>query len=125
MTKLEVFNPATNEVIERLDYTSNEDIQAQVERAHKAFQQWKKVDAHERSAKLLKWAELIDEHQDELAHLITLEGGKPLAEAKGEVTYANSYVKWYAEEAKRVYGRTIPANASSKKIIIDKFPVGV
>lgn len=56
MTKLEVFNPATNEVIERLDYTSNEDIQAQVERAHKAFQQWKKVDAHERSAKLLKWA---------------------------------------------------------------------
>ncbi len=76
-----------------------------------------KVDAHERSAKLLKWAELIDEHQDELARLITLEGGKPLAEAKGEVTYANSYVKWYAEEAKRVYGRTIPANASSKKLL--------
>ena len=125
MTKLEVFNPATNEVIERLDYTSSENIQTQVERAHKAFQHWKKVDAHERSAKLLKWAELIDEHQDELARLITLEGGKPLAEAKGEVTYANSYVKWYAEEAKRVYGRTIPANAASKKIIIDKFPVGV
>lgn len=125
MTQLEVTNPATNEVIERLEYTSHEDIHAQIERTHQAFQKWKYKDAHERSAKLLQWATLIDEHQDELARLITLEGGKPLAEAKGEVIYANSYVKWYAEEAKRVYGRTIPANTPSKKIVVDKFPVGV
>ncbi|MGU3343057.1 NAD-dependent succinate-semialdehyde dehydrogenase [Staphylococcus succinus] len=125
MTQLEVTNPATNEVIERLEYTSHEDIHAQIERTHQAFEKWKYKDAHERSAKLLQWATLIDEHQDELARLITLEGGKPLAEAKGEVIYANSYVKWYAEEAKRVYGRTIPANTPSKKIVVDKFPVGV
>ncbi|PTI66433.1 aldehyde dehydrogenase family protein, partial [Staphylococcus succinus] len=125
MTQLEVTNPATNEVIERLEYTSHEDIHAQIERTHQAFEKWKYKDAHERSAKLLQWAKLIDEHQDELARLITLEGGKPLAEAKGEVIYANSYVKWYAEEAKRVYGRTIPANTPSKKIVVDKFPVGV
>lgn len=125
MTQLEVTNPATNEVIERLEYTSHEDIHAQIERTHQAFEKWKYKDAHKRSAKLLQWATLIDEHQDELARLITLEGGKPLAEAKGEVIYANSYVKWYAEEAKRVYGRTIPANTPSKKIVVDKFPVGV
>lgn len=125
MTKLEVINPATNEVLERLDYATHEQINHQIKQAHQAFQNWKKVDADERSAKLAQWAQLIDDHQDELARLITLEGGKPLAEAKGEVAYANSYVKWYAEEAKRVYGRTIPANSPSKKIVIDKFPVGV
>ena len=125
MDQLEVYNPSTNEVIERLNYTSHDEINSKIERAHKAFEEWKLVDAHERSAKLYQWANLIDEHQDELAELITLEGGKPLAEAKGEVIYANAYVKWYAEEAKRVYGRTIPANTPSKKIMIDKFPVGV
>ena len=125
MGQLEVYNPSTNEVIERLNYTSHDEINSKIERAHKAFEEWKLVDAHERSAKLYEWANLIDEHQDELAKLITLEGGKPLAEAKGEVIYANAYVKWYAEEAKRVYGRTIPANTPSKKIRIDKFPVGV
>src|SRR5699024_3752180 len=125
MTQLEVFNPSTNEVIERLDYTNHDEINSQIKHANDAFQDWKLVDAHERSAKLYQWANLIDEHQDDLAKLITLEGGKPLDEAKGEVTYANAYVKWYAEEAKRVYGRTIPANTPSKKIVIDKFPVGV
>ncbi|MDK9843917.1 MAG: NAD-dependent succinate-semialdehyde dehydrogenase [Staphylococcus equorum] len=125
MEQLEVYNPATNEVVERLDYTTHEEIDAQINRAHQAFQEWKVVDAHERASKLNQWATLIDEHQDELARLITLEGGKPLAEAQGEVAYANSYVKWYAEEAKRVYGRTIPAHTPSKKMVIDKFPVGV
>lgn len=115
MEQLEVYNPATNEVVERLDYTTHEEIDAQINRAHQAFQEWKVVDAHERASKLNQWATLIDEHQDELARLITLEGGKPLAEAQGEVAYANSYVKWYAEEAKRVYGRTIPAHTPSKK----------
>src|SRR5699024_8798098 len=125
MGQLEVYNPSTNEIIERLNYTSHDEINSKIERIHKAFEEWKLVDEHERSAKWYQWANLIDEHQDELAELITLEGGKPLAEAKGEVIYANAYVKWYAEEAKRVYGRTIPANTPSKKIMIDKFPVGV
>ncbi|PTE97468.1 succinate-semialdehyde dehydrogenase (NADP(+)), partial [Staphylococcus cohnii] len=125
MTKLEVTNPATEEVIATIDYTTEVEINAQIDRAQDAFQTWKVVDAHERAATLYKWAELIDNNIDELAELITLEGGKPFAEAKGEVTYANSYVKWYAEEAKRVYGRTIPANTPNKKILVDKFPIGV
>src|SRR5699024_10563448 len=78
-----------------------------------------------RSEKLWAWSKLIDEHKEELAELITKEGGKPLKEALGEVDYARSYVDWYAEEAKRLYGRTIPANSASKKIIVQSFPVGV
>ena len=125
MTKLDVLNPATNEVIKTLEYTDEQTAHRQIERAHEAFQSWKQVDAHERSAKLFEWARLVDEHKNELAKLITQEGGKPYKEAQGEVDYANSYIKWYAEEAKRIYGRTIPANSSSKKIIVQKFPVGV
>ncbi|MFW3612634.1 NAD-dependent succinate-semialdehyde dehydrogenase [Staphylococcus caprae] len=125
MTKLDVLNPATNEVIKTLEYTDEQTAHRQIERAHEAFQSWKQVDAHERSAKLFEWARLVDEHKNELAKLITQEGGKPYKEAQGEVDYANSYIKWYAEETKRIYGRTIPANSSSKKIIVQQFPVGV
>lgn len=125
MTKLDVLNPATNEVIKTLEYTDEQTAHRQIERAHEAFQSWKQVDAHERSAKLFEWARLVDEHKNELAKLITQEGGKPYKEAQVEVDYANSYIKWYAEEAKRIYGRTIPANSSSKKIIVQQFPVGV
>ncbi|WP_419791070.1 NAD-dependent succinate-semialdehyde dehydrogenase [Staphylococcus chromogenes] len=125
MTELKVLNPSTEEVVETLDYTSEADINAQIDRAAQAFQSWRKVDAHERSHLLWAWSALIKQHKDELARLITLEGGKPFKEAQGEVDYAVSYVDWYAEEAKRTYGRTIPANTPDKKIIIDKFPIGV
>ncbi|WP_114604169.1 NAD-dependent succinate-semialdehyde dehydrogenase [Staphylococcus sp. EZ-P03] len=125
MTKLEVMNPATNDVVQTLDYTDEKSIKNSIESAHKAFNTWKCVDAHERSAKLKAWSALINEHKDELAALITKEGGKPYKESLGEVDYARSYVDWYAEEAKRLYGRTIPANSSSKNIIVEKFPVGV
>ncbi|UXS75754.1 NAD-dependent succinate-semialdehyde dehydrogenase [Staphylococcus chromogenes] len=125
MTELKVLNPSTEEVVETLDYTSEADINAQIDRSAQAFQSWRKVDAHERSRLLWAWSALIKQHKDELARLITLEGGKPFKEAQGEVDYAVSYVDWYAEEAKRTYGRTIPANTPDKKIIIDKFPIGV
>lgn len=125
MASLEVLNPATNEVIETLEYTDEATAKQQIEKAHEAFKSWREVDAHERANKLYKWFSLIDEHKDELAALITKEGGKPLKEAQGEVDYANSYVSWYAEEAKRIYGRTIPANTPDKNIIVKKFPVGV
>lgn len=125
MSKLEVTNPSTGEVIQTLDFTSDEAITATIERAYKAFKSWRHVDAHERASLLWKWSSLIKAHRDDLARLITLEGGKPFKEAQGEVDYAVSYVDWYAEEAKRTYGRTIPANTPDKKIIIDKFPVGV
>ena len=89
MTKLDVLNPATNEVIKILEYTDEQTAHRQIERAHEAFQSWKQVDAHERSAKLFEWARLVDEHKNELAKLITQEGGKPYKEAQGEVDYAN------------------------------------
>lgn len=92
MASLEVLNPATNEVIETLEYTSETTAKQQIEKAHKAFKSWREVDAHERADKLYKWFSLINEHKDELAELITKEGGKPLKEAQGEVDYANSYV---------------------------------
>ncbi|GEP79687.1 hypothetical protein SCA05_14800 [Staphylococcus carnosus] len=116
MAKLEVLNPATNDVIETLEYTDEATINKQIENAQKAFESWREVDAHTRSQKLWAWSKLIDEHKEELAELITKEGGKPLKEALGEVDYARSYVDWYAEEAKRIYGRTIPANTTSKKL---------
>lgn len=125
MSKLEVMNPSTEEVIDTLSFDTKAEMEDKIERAYEAFQSWKEVDAHERSRLLWEWSSLIKEHRDELARLITLEGGKPFAEAQGEVDYAVSYVDWYAEEAKRTYGRTIPANTPDKKILVDKFPVGV
>src|SRR5699024_11351118 len=98
MDQLEVYNPSTNEVIERLNYTNHDEINSKIERAHKAFEEWKLVDAHERSAKLYQWANIIDEHQDEHAEQITLEGGKQLAEAKEVVIINNAYTMWFSEE---------------------------
>ncbi|RZI06053.1 aldehyde dehydrogenase family protein, partial [Staphylococcus aureus] len=81
-----------------LEYTDEAAINKQIENAQNAFDSWKEVDAHTRSQKLWAWSELIDEHNEELAELITKEGGNPLKEALGEVDYARSYVDWYAEE---------------------------
>lgn len=79
VTTLDVFNPATNEVIKTLDYTDEATAKQQIEKAHEAFKSWREVDAHERAQKLSQWFDLINEHKDELAELITKEGGKPLA----------------------------------------------
>nr|WP_263314232.1 NAD-dependent succinate-semialdehyde dehydrogenase [Mammaliicoccus sp. Marseille-Q6498] len=125
MKNHKVYNPATNDLIKTIDFTTEEETIQQIDKAQEAFLSWSEKDAHERSALLTKWYQLIDEHKEELAELITLENGKPYKEALGEVAYANSYIQWYQEEAKRIYGRTIPANQSSKKIITDQFPVGV
>lgn len=125
MKELKVYNPATNEVVKTIKYTSEEEATQQISKAQEAYESWRERDAHDRSALLLKWYQLIDEHKEELAELITLENGKPYKEALGEVAYANSYIQWYQEEAKRIYGKTIPANQKGKKIITDSFPVGV
>ncbi|MEB6201151.1 NAD-dependent succinate-semialdehyde dehydrogenase [Mammaliicoccus fleurettii] len=125
MKELKVYNPATNEVVKTIKYTSEEEATQQISNAQEAYESWRERDAHDRSALLLKWYQLIDEHKEELAELITLENGKPYKEALGEVAYANSYIQWYQEEAKRIYGKTIPANQKGKKIITDSFPVGV
>lgn len=125
MTKFDVQNPSTGEVIKTYEFSTDTEINDTIERAYKAYLSWREVDAHERSRLLWKWSALIKENREALGKLITLEGGKPYLESLGEVDYAVGYVDWYAEEAKRTYGRTIPANSPDKKIIVDQFPVGV
>ncbi|MGJ7587591.1 NAD-dependent succinate-semialdehyde dehydrogenase [Staphylococcus shinii] len=125
MNKLEIKNPATNKVIEKLNFTEENDINSKIDNAYKTFLSWRETDAHTRASILKEWSYLINEHREELAKIITLEGGKPLKESRGEIDYARSYIDWYAEEAKRLYGRTIPSNTENKRIITQKFPVGV
>ncbi|MEJ8305432.1 NAD-dependent succinate-semialdehyde dehydrogenase [Saccharibacillus sacchari] len=122
---IEVRNPATGEQIGRIAQATEKDAKAAVDAAYEAFSAWSALAAIERSALLLKWHALIAEHREELAEIMTLEQGKPLKEAAGEIDYANSFIQWYAEEAKRVYGETIPASSPNKRIWVTKQPVGV
>ncbi|WP_409275255.1 NAD-dependent succinate-semialdehyde dehydrogenase [Neobacillus sp. SCS-31] len=121
----EVDNPATLETIGYVPDGGAREAEVAVDAAHEAFFAWSKKTAYERSALLEKWFQVISERTEELARMITLEQGKPLTEARGEITYANSFIKWFAEEAKRVYGETIPASSSSKRLLVQKQPVGV
>ena len=93
--------------------------------AHAALLHWRAFSAKERSNVLTRWAELCLEHQLDLARILTLEQGKPLTEARGEILYGTSFIQWFAEEARRVYGDTIPANARNRRIITLKQPIGV
>ncbi len=101
------------------------EAEAAVLAAEKAFKPWAKLQAKERSAILRRWFELIMANQDDLARIMTAEQGKPLAEARGEVAYAASFVEFNAEEAKRVYGETMPSPFPKSKIIVQKQPIGV
>ena len=96
-----------------------------IEAADKALPAWRKKTAKERAAIVRRWYELMLENQDDLARLMTIEQGKPLAESKGEVVYAASFLEWFAEEAKRVYGDTIPGHQADKRIVVIKQPIGV
>lgn len=120
-----VINPATQEEAGRVKKDSSETIEKKINTAHEKFQDFKKMNAQDRSDLLFKWAEKIEENRQEIAELVTLEGGKPLTEALGEVDYANSYIKYYAEEAKRIYGRTVPANNDETRIVVTRHPIGV
>ena len=122
---IDVVNPANGEKIESIPRAGKEEATAAVDRAHEAFQEWSERTAEERSELLMKWYHLIQEEVEDIAKTMTLEQGKPLEEAKGEVTYANNFISWYAEEGKRVYGETIPASARNKRIMVHKQPVGV
>ncbi len=122
---IHVMNPATKEVIGRIPNGGTLEAKAAVDAAHKAFKAWSKKTADERSQMLMKWFHLIDEHKVEIGTLMTLEQGKPVNEAIGEVNYANSFLSWYAEEGKRIYGETIPATHPNKRILVRKEPVGV
>lgn len=120
-----VINPATQEEAGRVKKDSSETIKKKINTAHEKFQAFKKMNAQGRSDLLFKWADKIEENRQEIAELVTLEGGKPLTEALGEVDYANSYIKYYAEEAKRIYGRTVPANNDDTRIVVTRHPIGV
>lgn len=121
----EVMNPATNEVLGVVPKGGSLEAKQAVDAAHKAFKTWSKKTADERFQLLMKWFQLIDEQKYEIAKIMTMEQGKPLKEALGEVQYANNFISWYAEEGKRVYGETIPASHPNKRILVRKEPVGV
>ncbi len=122
---LEVNNPASLEIIGNVPKCSVSETKKAIDDANKAFQTWKETTAKERSVILKKWGELITENVDDLAKIMTIEQGKPLAEAKGEILMGASYIEFYAEEAKRVYGDIIPDPRPGKRIVIIKQPVGV
>lgn len=120
-----VTNPATGEPLAQVsDLGSAETVRA-IEAARAAWPGWRSRTAKERGAVLRRWFDLMLEHQDDLARLMTAEQGKPLAEAMGEVVYGASFVEWFAEEAKRVYGDVIPAAMNDRRYVVIKQPVGV
>lgn len=121
----DVKNPATGQVLQTITRNTTEEIEAALQNGHEAFQTWKKTNAHERSRLLIKWSQLIQENKEAIAKVMTEENGKPLAESRGEVDYATSYIDWYAEEAKRLYGRTIPSHADGKRLQVTQHPIGL
>jgi succinate-semialdehyde dehydrogenase/glutarate-semialdehyde dehydrogenase len=121
----DVVDPSTQQPVGHVPALGEEEILATIAAAHTAFLQWKKLTARERSNLLRRWHDLILEHQSDLAAIMSREQGKPLEEALREVASCASYVEWYAEEAKRVYGDTIPMSQKGKRIIVLKEPVGV
>lgn len=121
----EVTNPATGEVIGVVPEMGASETQQAIAAADIALPSWKAKTAKERSAILRKWHELMLVNKDDLAKIMTLEQGKSLAEAGGEVVYAAAFIEWFAEEAKRVYGETIPANSTDQRIVVTRMPIGV
>ena len=120
-----VHNPATGAEIARVPDFGAEETRDAIDRAHAAFQTWSALTAKERALVLRRWYELQMQHADDLALLMTSEQGKPLAEAKGEVVYGASFTEFFAEQAKRIYGETIPSHRPDARIVVIKQPAGV
>lgn len=122
---LKIHNPATAELLGTVPRMGAAETRRAIEAANRALPAWRAITAKARSLYLRRWFELINQHEDDLARLMTLEQGKPLAESRGEIVYAASFIEWFAEEGKRVYGDTIPGHQPDKRIIVIKQPVGV
>jgi succinate-semialdehyde dehydrogenase/glutarate-semialdehyde dehydrogenase len=120
-----VTDPATGQVLAQVANLGAVDCAAALSAAEKAWPLWRAKTAKERSAILMKWFGLIVAHADDLARILTAEQGKPLAEARGEVVYGASFIEWFAEEAKRIYGETIPTTDNNKRYLVIKQPIGV
>ncbi len=121
----DVSNPARGDVIASLPDLSRAEIALAIDAAHKAQKPWAAKTGKERAKILRKWYDLMMEHQEDLAILMTAEQGKPLSESRGEIAYGASFVEWFGEEAKRVYGETIPGHMPDKRITVIKQPIGV
>ncbi len=122
---LPVHNPATGEVIGSIPKAGADETRRAIAAAAKAFPAWRATTAAERAAKLFKLADLLTQNADELALLLTIEQGKPLAEAKGEIGGSAAYVRWFAEEARRLYGDVIPSPWPGRRLLVTREPVGV
>ncbi|MEE4378549.1 MAG: NADP-dependent succinate-semialdehyde dehydrogenase [Candidatus Competibacteraceae bacterium] len=124
-TTLAVTNPATGETLGSVPKLGAAETRRAVEAAQAAFPAWRAKTAKERAAIMRRWFELMMQHQEDLAMLMTLEQGKPLAESRGEIAYAGSFIEWFAEEGKRAYGDVIPTHQADKRIVVLKEPIGV
>ncbi len=120
-----VTNPADGSTLGSVPSVSDAEVREAIDAADKALRAWRRLTAKARSEALNRWYRLMMEHQEDLAVILTSEQGKPLAEARGEIAYAAAFVQWFAEEAKRVYGDTIPAAGADQRIIVIRQPVGV
>jgi len=122
---LAVTNPATGEVIAHVASCGTAETRRAIEAAQAAQLDWRQKSIKERATILRKWFNLMMENQEDLAKILTAEQGKPLAEARGEIAYGASYIEWFAEEGKRIYGDTIPHSTGDKRLVVIKQPVGV
>ena len=122
---IDVDNPADNSVIGTVPRMGAGETRRAIEAANDAYPDWRARTGKERAAILRRWYELVIENQEDLAVLMTTEQGKPLAESMGEIVYGASFIEWFAEEAKRIYGDTIPQHQHDKRIVVVKEPVGV
>ncbi|EBO4211079.1 NADP-dependent succinate-semialdehyde dehydrogenase [Salmonella enterica] len=120
-----VSNPANGKPLGNVPKMGAEEARDAIDAANRALPAWRALTAKERATILRRWFNLMMEHQDDLARLMTLEQGKPLAEAKGEISYAASFIEWFAEEGKRIYGDTIPGHQADKRLLVIKQPIGV
>jgi succinate-semialdehyde dehydrogenase / glutarate-semialdehyde dehydrogenase len=120
-----IVNPSTGEPFAMISTTSRERLAAALDDAHAAFRQWRRVPGKARGAYLRKIAELVESRKDEIARAITLENGKPLAQSQGEVAMTVDHLQWFAEEARRVYGRLVPNQVDNKRHLVVKTPMGV
>lgn len=120
-----VVDPATGEVIAEVADMSPLDVREAITAAERAGKDWSRRSAKDRAALLLRWQSLMLENQEDLAQILTAEMGKPLTEARGEIAYGASFIQWFAEEGRRVYGDVIPGHAPDKRIIVLKQPIGV
>ncbi len=118
-------NPSTGESLAQVPMMGKAETARAIEHAALAQKQWRALTAKERSSRLRKWFELTMKNQEDLARILTAEQGKPLAEARGEIAYGASFIEWFAEEAKRVYGETIPSPLADRRLLVLKQPIGV